>query len=172
MASDFFELIGRRFSCRNYSDRQVSRDDIMRVLEAARMAPSACNRQPWRFFVATDDAVCQAIRSCYERDWINTAKNFIVCLGDHSEAWHRADGKDHTDVDIAIAVEHICLAATDMGLATCWICNFDADRLRAALSVPSGLEPIAILPLGYPAYDAVPAKKRKTLDDIVVWEKF
>lgn len=170
---NFLELCGQRYSCRGYSDQTVGRDAILQVIEAARTAPSACNRQPWHFLIVTEKEGREAIAECYNRDWIRSAGTFIICLGNHSEAWHRADGKDHTDVDISIATEHICLQAADLGLATCWVCNFDIEKLRKAFAIPENLEPIAIIPLGYPAKDSVISeKKRKTINDIVSWEKF
>lgn len=99
-------------------------------------------------------------------------QTFIIACGIHPAAWHRADGKD-TDIDVAIAVEHICLAATSLGLGTCWICNFDAPALSSASNLPDDTEPIAIIPLGYPNPDTkVPAKNRKAIDEIVKWGNF
>lgn len=97
-----------------------------------------------------------------------------MALGTHDEAWHRGfDGKDHTDVDVAIAVEHLCLAATSVGLGTCWVCNFDLAIVKDGLQLPDNVEPIAIIPIGYPVDgETVPEKKRKALDDIVKWGKF
>ena len=147
----FYSLVRNRYSCREYSDRPVSDETLMAVLDMARLAPSACNRQPWMFLIADGDDERQAILDSYKRDWIRSAPRFIIALGDHSAAWHRPeDGKDHADVDVSIAVEHICLAATALDL-----------------------EPVAIIPIGYPAKpDAVPAKTRKSLDEIVRKGKF
>ena len=83
------------------------------------------------------------------------------------------DGKNHTDVDVAIAVEHICLSAASLGLGTCWICNFDPELLGRKLGLPEDAVPVAIIPIGYPEPDAVvPQKNRKTFDEIVKWEKY
>lgn len=169
-----YRLAERRYSCRSYSDRKVERDTILTILDVARLAPSACNRQPWMFLVADSPEQRAAILAAYDREWARTAPEFIVACGLHDEAWHRAsDGKDHTDVDVAIAVEHLCLAATSLGLATCWVCNFDITPIREAFCLPENVEPIAILPLGYPAENsAVPAKKRKDLSEIMKWGGF
>lgn len=171
---DLLSLMTQRFSCRSYdSERAVSHDHIEAVVEAARVAPSACNRQPWKFLVADTDDARDVVMKAYNRDWIRTAPAFLIALGDHSQAWHRADGKDHTDVDLSIAIEHICLAATTLGLATCWVCNFDAALIREGFNLPAGFEPIAIIPIGYPAQGCqVPVKNRKSSDEIIVWEKF
>lgn len=165
-----YDIAERRYSCRSYLPQVPARDTLLAVLDVARLAPSACNRQPWTFVVITDPAILAGVCGCYGRDWLRTAPAVIVAVGHHDLAWHRADGKDHTDVDLAIAVEHICLAATTLGLATCWICNFDAPRLAALMELPQECEPVAIVPIGYPADADVPEKKRKELTDIVRWQ--
>ena len=171
----FQQLLNLRYSCRNYRpDATPSRAELRSLIEAARLAPSACNRQPWKFLVADTDPLRAEIAACYRRPWAAGAGAFIVCLGDHSQAWHRPDdGQDHTEVDLAIASEHICLAAAALGLATCWICNFDVAALRKALNLPDSLEPVALLSVGYPADGTLPTpKNRKNLDEIILWEKF
>lgn len=164
-----YRLAEQRYSCRAYSDRKVERDTTLTVLDVARLAPSACNRQPWLFLVAESEEKREAILGSYDREWVRTAPSFIVACGLHDEAWHRGcDGKDHTDVDVSIAVEHLCLAATSLGLATCWICNFDPKTLSEAFELPEGVEPVAVISIGYPADGTeAPAKKRKALDEIV-----
>ncbi|MDE6118070.1 MAG: nitroreductase family protein [Duncaniella sp.] len=169
-----YELARERFSCRSYSNRPVERDTLRAVLDVARLAPSACNKQPWLFLIADSDDLRKAVTDSYQREWIKTAPEFIIACGLHSEAWHRSfDGKDHTDVDLSIAIEHLCLAATSMELATCWVCNFDPAVIAKAFNLPPDVEPIAIIPIGYPAESqAFPAKKRKSLSEIVKWGKF
>lgn len=168
----FLELVKTRFSCRKYTSESVSHDLIKAVIEAAQLAPSAKNLQPWHFYVAETPEQLSAVAECYNRDWIKTAPVCLIACGDHDRAWHRDDGKDSTDIDIAIAVEHITLAATSLGLATCWVCNFDAEMMKKLLSLPDSREPIAIIPLGY-ADDSmpIPEKKRKSLDEIITWGK-
>ena len=113
--SDFMTLSAARYSCRNYAARTVARETLKKAIEAASLAPSAVNRQPWTFVVLDTPEMRQAIAECYPREWIKTAPAFIVAVGNHSEAWHRpSDGKDHTDIDLAIAIEHLCLAATSL----------------------------------------------------------
>lgn len=164
-------LMQQRFSCRSYDlGRGCDRDLIGAVIDAARIAPSACNRQPWQFLVVDSPEARDIIAMAYSRDWIKTAPAYIIALGDHDQAWHRADDKDHTDVDVAIAVEHICLAATALGMATCWVCNFDEHILRDGFKIPAHLEPVAIIPIGYAAPDCpVPNRNRKPTDEILKW---
>lgn len=163
-------LMERRHSCRVYdAARPVEREKIERLLEAARLAPSAVNRQPWQFAVLQGDSLGIAT-AAYAREWAAAVPAFIVAIGNHAEAWCRkADGKDHTDVDLAIAVEHICLMAAALGLGSCWICNFNPAALSAALGLGEGQEPIAMVAVGYPASGTIPAKTRKPLDEITTW---
>lgn len=167
-------LIKKRYSCRNFKEKPVSRDTISTIIDAARLAPSACNRQPWEFIVIDTDDLRRTVIESYDRQWIRSAPAFIIACGLHDEAWHRdSDGKDHTDVDVSIAIEHICLAATALNLGTCWVCNFNTDTLRTGLNIPQNIEPIAIIPLGYPDTSApLPEKKRKSLEDITKWGKY
>lgn len=168
-----YDVVASRYSCRAYTPEPVSREMLLAVLDSARLAPSACNKQPWVFVVADTQETRKIVVDAYNREWVKDVQAFIIACGDHTQAWHRADGKDHTDVDVAIAVEHICLAATSLGLGTCWICNFDANALAKAFSLPENLEPIAIIPVGYPEPAAtVPAKNRKPIDEIVKWGKY
>jgi len=170
----FKQLAASRFSCRRYLAREVPAEVLTDILECARIAPSACNKQPWHFIIIDTPELRTEILRSYPRQWLENVPVFIIACGNHSEAWHRPDGKDHTDIDIAIAVEHICLAATAAGLGTCWICNFDRKILSDALNLPDHIEPIAIIPVAYPDTADMPAaeKKRKSLEEIVQWGKF
>ncbi|HAF29380.1 MAG TPA: nitroreductase [Bacteroidales bacterium] len=171
----FIDLAKQRYSSRKYLDKPVERETLLKVLEAGRVAPSAKNKQPWHFVIITQDESLKKIRECYQREWLQTAKCIIVVCGDHREAWRRADGKIHTDIDVAITIDHITLAATDLSLATCWICKFDVLKCAEIMELPEGVEPIALIPIGYPA-DKTDVNRhdqlRKPLDEIVHWDKF
>lgn len=92
----------------------------------------------------------------------------IVACANHEESWHRkSDGKDHADIDVAIAVEHLCLAATEQGLGTCWVCNFDVSLCREVLNLPDFMEPVVLISVGYAQAQEMSAKKRKSLDEIL-----
>ena len=144
-------------------------DELLdKVLEAARLAPSAVNKQPWKFVVVRSEEAKKRLRACYDREWFTTAPAYIVVCGDHSASWKRpADGKDHCDIDVAIATEHITLSAASLGLGTCWVCNFDAVACKAMLGLSDSWEPCVIIPIGFPATDSVPSKSRKGLSEIV-----
>jgi len=96
----------------------------------------------------------------------------IVACVNHRESWKRgSDGHDFGEVDVAIAIDHLTLAATAKGLGTCWVCNFDVPGCRKVLDLPDHLEPLALIPLGWPAVSS-PPKKRKPVEEILSWEKY
>jgi nitroreductase len=150
----------------------VEKEKILQVLEAARNAPSAVNLQPWHFIVVSDENLKSKIIETYPVDWIKKAPVIIVACGDHSKSWKRIDGKDHCDIDLAIAVEHMTLAAVDIGLSTCWVCAFDAQKCHKILELPDTLEVIALLPIGYAIDEIKQVKKRKSIDQIVSWNYY
>jgi nitroreductase len=157
---------------RNFSPTPIDEKTISYLIETARLAPSAVNYQPWYFIVVREEEQRIQLQRCYPREWFAAAPLFIVVCGDHSQSWKRKDGKDFCDIDAAIAIEHICLAATESGLGTCWVCNFDASICSEVLGLPDCIEPVAILPVGYPISEAFPSKNRKNTAEIVKWEKF
>ena len=153
------------YSCRSYQEKSVEQEKLDYVMECVRFAPSAVNKQPWMFRVIKNDAEKENLRECYSRDWFNTAPMYIICSILHDEEWVRKDGKHHGDIDIAIAVEHLCLAATEQGLATCWVCNFDAEKCKQLFTFAENEEPAVLIPIGYAA-DEAKEKKRKDMDQI------
>lgn len=170
----FLELAKQRYSCRKFSDQPVEDEKIRAVLEAARIAPSAVNYQPWHFIVIRDPENLERLAKSYPRDWFRKAPVVIVVCGNHDEAWQRSDGKDHCDIDIAIATDHLTLQATDIGLATCWVCNFKPEICSEILNLPSNLDPMVLIPLGYP--EDKPdinrhENKRKLHHEIIHYEK-
>lgn len=161
-------LSQNRYSVRSYSDQSVEPEKLDYLLEVARLAPSAVNKQPWRFVVVQSDEKKTALRDCYNRDWFKEAPIYIVVCGNHTESWKRGfDNKDHCDIDIAIATEHIVLAAEELGLGCCWVCNFDAQKCSEILQLNSDEEAIVILPIGYAKDDNRQEKKRKGKNEII-----
>jgi nitroreductase len=115
------------------------------------------------------------IATTYHKPWILEAPVIIVVCGDHNVSWRRPDGKNHLDIDIAIAVDHMTLAAAELGLGTCWVCMFNSMLCHEILKLPPNIETVALLPLGYPAEEADVNRhqtKRKPLEEIVHWDKF
>lgn len=165
---NFLDLAFSRHSVRAYKSAPVEKPHLDYILECARLAPSAVNRQPWRLVVAESDGAKEAVRAAYNRPWFATAPCYIVVCAVPQEAWTRsADGKNHSDVDASIITEHICLAAADCGLGSCWVCNFLPDMLKRGLKLSGSLDPVAIIPLGYPDEAAVRPLSRKPLSEIV-----
>lgn len=162
----FQELCEARYSCRNYKSDPIPEKQLQYIRECVRLAPSAVNFQPWRFLLITDKERLDKIRQCYKREWIQTAPAIVVCLKREEEAWtRRYDGHNHADIDIAIATEHLCLAASEQGLGNCWVCNFDINKLMETGIVPEGYQPAVLVPLGFPADEPNP-KTRKPLDEV------
>lgn len=163
----FLELVKSRYSCRGYQAKCVEQEKLDYVMECVRMAPSAVNRQPWRFRIVSDEAGKGKLQQCYHREWFNTAPAYIMASILHEEEWVRADGKHHGDIDIAIAVEHLCLAATEQGLGTCWVCNFDAALCHELFGLDANEEVAVLIPIGYPA-DDFREKTRKPMAEVVL----
>ena len=163
---NFLELTKNRYSCRAYKPLDVEKEKLDYVMECVRYAPSAVNYQPWKFHVICNDKDKAKICECYNREWFKSAPMHIIASILHDEEWVRADGKRHGNIDIAIAVEHLCLAATEQGLASCWVCNFDAELCKSLFNMPKNEEPAVFIPLGYAA-DEPKEKKRKEMDAIL-----
>lgn len=163
---EFYDVVNARYSVRRYSDRPVPEDALARVLDAARNAPSACNLQPWHFYVVKGDEAKKALFTGGQ-SWVAAAPVVIVACSIPARAWVRAyDGKNHSDVDLSIATEHILLSAAAEGLATCWIGSFDPERFKRVLNIPAGVVPVAATPLGY-GEEAYRPHDRKPLEEIV-----
>ncbi len=164
---DFQDLIRKRYSVRAYKPDPVEDEKLKRVLEAARLAPTAANRQAFRIFVVPTRGREAELRRIYGREWFTQPPLVLAVCAVPGEAWvRRADGWNAAEVDATIAMTHIVLAAADQGLGTCWIAAFDPKAACEVLGLPVDLVPSAFTPLGYPA-DAPQPKKRKPLDAVV-----
>jgi nitroreductase len=167
---EFSELIRRRYSVRTYQSDPVEEAKLKQVLEAARLAPTAANRQPFQLIVIPTAGREIELRRIYNREWFVRAPLIICACALPAQGWVRMDGKSYVDVDVAIAMDHLILAATNLGLGTCWIAAFDPAAAREVLGLPDGVEPIVITPLGYPADQPRP-KERKEIGDLVQREQ-
>ena len=162
----FSELIRKRYSVRAYRPDPVEDEKLQQVLEAARLAPTAANRQPFRLLIIPTAGREAELQRIYKRSWFVQAPLVLCACALPAEGWVRMDGKPYVDVDVTIAMDHLILAATDLGLGTCWIAAFDPVAAREVLELPEGVEPIVFTPLGYPA-DEPRAKQRKPISDLV-----
>lgn len=169
----FLELARNRYSSRKYKTIPVEHDKLMLLLEAARIAPTAANRQPFVFYVITHEKLRSEICTTYHREWLKDAPVILVGCINRTEAWVRSDGKNHGDIDLAIAIDHITLQAAELGLATCWICNFDVNKCSQLLQLPENMEPAVLLPVAYPDDEDKKLShlnNRKSLEKIVIWK--
>lgn len=168
----FLELVNNRYSVRQYQDKEIEKEKLLTVIEAARLAPSAVNYQPLHYIIVSDPEKKEKLMESYPRKWISSAPTIIIVCLDRSKSWKRRDGKDHGDIDGGIAIEHMALAATNIGLGTCIVCAFDSKKVHNDLELPSNMEVIALLPIGYPADQEIPDKKRDSLKYILSWEEY
>lgn len=172
---DIFQVFRDRRSIRKYKDTPVEREKIEQILDAARLAPSWKNLQCWRFLVLTDPAQREALLSVFADD--NPGKKafaqapvaIVVCgIPAESDVSH---GIDYYVADVAIAFEHLCLAAHACGLGTCWMGLFDEDELKIKLKVPENMRIVGITPLGYPDQEPKP-RPRKELSEIACFNEW
>lgn len=165
---DFQQLILARYSVRAYRSDPVPDELLRQVLEAARLAPSACNRQPFRIVVLRTRGREAELLRVYPREWFVEAPIVLAVCAVPGEAWERSrhDGWSAAETDATIATDHMLLAAADLGLGTCWIAAFDPRAAREVLHLPGDVVPVAFTPLGWPADEPQP-KERKPLQDLV-----
>jgi nitroreductase len=168
---DVFEAISSRYSVRGYKPDPVSDEALQQVLEAARQAPTAANRQPFRIVVIHTKGREEELSRVYGRPWLLQAPLVLAVIAVPGEAWRRSDDKPYDEVDATIAMDHLVLAATALGLGTCWIAAFDPVAVREVLGLPDEVEPVALTPLGY-ADKARTATGRRPLDELVKYERW
>jgi nitroreductase len=168
---EYSDLIRTRESIRNYDPgRPVPKEILEKILDAGRIAPSACNNQPWKFLVISSSKVLEKVRASYNREWFKEAPHILVILGLRDQAWNRSyDGYNPIETDVAIALTHIILAAENEGVGTCWIAAYNPVILREALNLKENQLVFGITPLGYPKPGFMKSftKKRKAMEDIV-----
>lgn len=179
---NFLELAKLRQSVRSYSDKQVETDKIERCLEAARLAPSACNAQPWKFIVVDNSQLKNALADAAE-DRILSMNHFtkqapvhIVVVREKPNITSKLGGiirnKTYTLIDLGIATEHFCLQAVSEGLGTCILGWFNEQKVKELLNIPKNKRAELIITLGYPASDEIRDKKRKNLEDIYSYNTY
>jgi len=167
---EYTDLIRSRESIRNYDpSRPVPKEILEKILDAGRVAPSACNIQPWKFLVISSSPLIEKVKESYNREWFKDAPHILVIIGLRDEAWKRSyDGYNSVETDVAIALTHIILAAENEGVGTCWIAAYNPAILRDALGLKDNQLIFGITPLGYPksGFLKTSNKKRKSLSDI------
>ncbi len=172
---DFDQLIQTRYSVRAYRSDPVPDELLQRVLRAGILAPTACNRQPFRIIVIQTAPRREELSRLYPRGpWLVEAPLVLAVVGVLGEAWvRRSDGLNHYLVDAAIVMDHMVLAATEAGLGTCWVCAFDPAVARQTLALPEGVQPVAFTPLGHPSgASTAPPRVRRPLEELVMLERW
>ena len=171
---EYKELVKDRYSVRKFSPQPVEEEKIKLVIEAARVAPTAVNKQPYRILVLTDPAKMVKLKDC--TPYAFDAPMALVVCACPSEAWVRPyDGQNTAFIDAAIIGAHLMLAIHDLGLGTTWIGHFDPAALRQTYDIPEALEPVVVFPCGYPAPEAKPAplhEKRRPAEETVFYNHF
>jgi nitroreductase len=167
---EYSDLIVARYSVRAYRADPVEESKLQAVLEAARLAPTAANRQPVQLVVMYTVGREEELGKIYRRPWFVQAPLVIAVCTVSSQAWVRESDKFNARlIDAAIVADHLILAAANLGLGTCWIANFNTEAARSVLGLPDEVEPIIFTPLGYPADQPGP-KTRKPLTELVRYE--
>ncbi len=171
---DFLELARNRYSVRSFSDALIARHELELILRAGQLAPTACNRQPQRVLVIDGAAALAKLRRCTECHF-NAPAALLVCC-DTNACWtRRYDGKSSGDIDASIVATHMMLEAAQLGIGTTWVMYFDPEAIRREFALPAGVEPVALLVMGYPAADAQPSPMHAQtlpLDRLVAHDSF
>jgi len=166
---DVSQAISRRYSCRHYEDKPIEKKKLDTILEAARQAPSAKNLQDWRLVVVTDKEIRRKLAvAANGQTFLENASVIIVActVSDHVMRCGQAIGP----IDVSIALEHMCLQATELGLATCWIGSFYPEKVKPLVGIPADITIIELLALGYPV-DEPKEHRREPIESIVSFEE-
>ena len=170
---DFFDVVNGRYSTRAYEDKPVEEEKLHKILDAARLAPSASNRQEWRFIVVRDAEKRRKLADIAHKQAFVGQAPVVLAACAVTDNHLMACGQLCYPIDLAIALEHVALAATALGLGTCWIGAFDEAAAKKLLGVPADVRIVQLMPLGYPS-DKPRPKTRMRLDEIVMddgWRK-
>lgn len=175
------EIIEQRRSVRTFETTPVDRKDMLAICEAARLAPSACNSQTWRFITVTDRSTIQrickeAMRPFIPNRWLEQVPLVIVGCSQLDILTNRVGAKisgiEYYQIDIGIAMEHMVLKATELGLGTCWIGWFAEEKVKSILDIPNKIKVSALLAVGYPKNGTAAKRNRKPMKQILFSEKW
>ena len=167
---DVFTAIKQRRSIRKYSNKPVEEEKLQKVLEAARLSPSANNQQNWKFIVVRDAKVRKELTEAIGQDFVGEAPVILVCCGTETSKIMKC-GQPRYTVDLSIATAYMTLAAYEEGLGTCWLGSYDEKKVKKVLDIPEEARVVSIIPLGYPNESPAPSP-RKPIDEIVSYDKF
>jgi nitroreductase len=165
------EAIQKRRSIRKYRDQPIEEEKMLRVLEAARLSPSAGNQQNWKFIVVRDaDKRAELMDAARQQLFVGQAPAIIVACGTEPTGI-MACGQPRYTVDLSIAVAYMILEAAEIGLGTCWLGRFDENKVKATLGIPDDVRVVSMFPLGYPE-ESPPPRSRKKLEEVVCYDQY
>jgi nitroreductase len=168
---DILNAIQSRRSIRAYSDKPVEQEKLNRVLEAARLSPSAANRQDWKFIVVRDAGLrAKLTEAALEQPFVGQAPLILVACGINPDSVMRC-GQHRYTVDLSIAVAYMILEASCLGLGTCWLGRFDEKLVKDTLQIPEPVRVVAMTPLGYPN-ESPSARPRKAIEEIACYDRY
>ncbi|MFA6281557.1 MAG: nitroreductase family protein [Candidatus Omnitrophota bacterium] len=169
---DVFEAIKKRRSVRSYQDKPIEEEKLFKILEAARLAPSASNRQEWRFVIVRDKTKkTELSKAAKNQKFLEEAPVVIACLAE-TDNHIMTCGQACYPIDVAIAMDHMALMAVSLGLGTCWIGAFHEEEVKKILDVPEEIRVVELLCLGFPKDEHLSKKERLTIEKIVFFEKW
>ncbi len=178
----FLDLANKRYSVRNYKSTPVPQEKMRRCIEAARLAPSACNSQPWKFIIVDDpELVNELAKAAFEglldfNHFAFKAPAFVLIVSERQKMFAKFGGvvkkKNFSLMDIGISAEHLCLQATEEGLGTCILGWFNEKKVKKILSIPKLKRVELIIAVGFSADEKIPHKKRKSMDEILSCNKY
>ena len=171
---EFEKLIAERFSVRSFKDEHLPKEVVDKILLAGHVAPTGCNNQPQRILVLNTDSAIEKLRNCTKCHF-NAPTAMLVCHNS-GESWKRIyDGALSSPVDAVIVTTYMMLAAQQEGIGTCWVMHFNPTAMKEAFNIPEGIEPVALLVMGYPADDSKPIEmhyKSRPIDEVVFYDSF
>ncbi len=178
----FLDLANKRYSVRNYKSTPVPQEKMRRCIEAARLAPSACNSQPWKFIIVDGpELVNELAKAAFEglldfNYFAFKVPVLVLIVSERQKMFAKFGGvvkkKNFSLMDIGIAAEHLCLQATEEGLGTCILGWFNEKKVKKILSIPKLKRVELIIAVGFSADEKIPNKKRKSMDEILSYNKY
>jgi len=174
---EFFDLINKRQSCRKYLDKPIEKEKLIKCIEAARIAPSACNSQPWHFVVVNNKELSSKVAMCVQDKVMNKfaseCQSFVIIVEESGNLTSRAGAlmkqQDYRSVDLGIATEHLCLSATEQNLGTCILGWFNEKELKKILDINKLKRIRLVVAIGYPENNETRKKIRKNIDEILTF---
>ena len=167
---DFLTLAAERYSCRKFSDKSVEDEKIQKILEAARLSPTAKNGQPQFIVIVKSEEMRNRMKDASPCTF-DAPVIFVMC-GDVKNGWHDPyTGRSRAEMDVSIATTHMMLEAADLGLGSTWVCMMNPYKAHEILDLPEHIFPYCMLPVGYPANDACPSERHTSRREISEFTK-